>query len=49
MDSLVKKVVDNPTSSPRFGHTITLVCKAKDKAKAVLFGGNFSIFHFLFS
>ena len=25
--------------SPRFGHTITLISKTKDQAKAVLFGG----------
>ena len=38
--TLVKKVNDNSPSAPRFGHTITLVCRAKGRAKAVLFGGN---------
>ena len=32
------KTIDNEMS-PRFGHTITLISKAKDHAKAVLFGG----------
>lgn len=40
---LVKKIVDNQMMNPRFGHTITLVSKVKDKAKAVLFGGNWNI------
>ena len=31
-------VIDNDMS-PRFGHTITLVSKSKEKPKAVLFGG----------
>ena len=37
MESYIK-TIDNDMS-PRFGHTITLVSKAKDRAKAVLFGG----------
>lgn len=36
---LVKKIVDTQNMNPRFGHTITLVSKAKGQAKAVLFGG----------
>ena len=32
------KTIDNEMS-PRFGHTITLISKAKDHSKAVLFGG----------
>ena len=32
------KTIDNDMS-PRFGHTITLISRAKDHAKAVLFGG----------
>jgi len=32
------RILDNEMS-PRFGHTITLISKAKDHAKAVLFGG----------
>ena len=46
--NLVKKIVDNQIMNPRFGHTITLVSKAKDKAKAVLFGGNLTKSLFLF-
>ena len=30
--------IDNEMS-PRFGHTLTLVCKTKGDSKAVLFGG----------
>ena len=37
MEGIIK-TIDNDMS-PRFGHTITLVNKSKDKAKAVLFGG----------
>ena len=36
MEGIIK-IIDNDMS-PRFGHTITLVNKSKDKAKAVLFG-----------
>jgi protein phosphatase len=32
------RTIDNEMS-PRFGHTLTLVCKTKGHAKAVLFGG----------
>ena len=49
MEGIIK-TIDNDMCS-RFGHTITLVNKSKDKAKAVLFGGatgvdgHFSIQH----
>ena len=49
MEGIIK-TIDNDMC-PRFGHTITLVNKSKDKAKAVLFGeatgvdGHFSILH----
>ena len=49
MEGLIK-TIDNDMCS-RFGHTITLVNKLKDKTKAVLFGeatgvdGHFSIQH----
>lgn len=33
-----KEQIDKNINS-RFGHTITLVSKGKDKAKAILFGG----------
>lgn len=38
MDPIIIKTIDNEMI-PRFGHTITLVCKQKGNAKAVLFGG----------
>ncbi len=38
MDNNIIRIINNEMS-PRFGHTITLISKAKDHAKAVLFGG----------
>ena len=38
MDNNIIRILNNEMS-PRFGHTITLISKAKDHAKAVLFGG----------
>lgn len=38
MDNTIIRTIDNEMN-PRFGHTITLISKAKDHAKAVLFGG----------
>jgi hypothetical protein len=37
MDDIIK-IIDNDMT-PRFGHTLTLVCKEKGCEKAVLFGG----------
>lgn len=37
MDDLIKTIDSDMT--PRFGHTLTLVCKTKGHEKAVLFGG----------
>ena len=37
MDNIIKTIDNDMT--PRFGHTLTLVCKEKGKEKAVLFGG----------
>ena len=37
MDSIIKTIDNDMT--PRFGHTLTLVSKAKGQEKAVLFGG----------
>ena len=38
MDNNIIRIINNEMS-PRFGHTITLISKTKDQAKAVLFGG----------
>ncbi len=38
MENTIIRTIDNEMS-PRFGHTITLISRAKDHAKAVLFGG----------
>lgn len=37
MENILKKIDNDMT--PRFGHTLTLVSKAKGNEKAVLFGG----------
>ena len=37
MDDIIKTIDNDMT--PRFGHTLTLVCKAKGQEKAILFGG----------
>ena len=37
MDQIIKTIDNDMT--PRFGHTLTLVCKTKGQEKAILFGG----------
>ena len=37
MDNIIKTIDNDMT--PRFGHTLTFVCKTKGQEKAVLFGG----------
>ncbi len=37
MDNIIKSIENDMT--PRFGHTLTLVCKERGKEKAILFGG----------
>ena len=37
MENIIKTIDNDMT--PRFGHTLTLVCKAKGQEKAILFGG----------
>ena len=38
MDQIIKTIDNDMT--PRFGHTLTLVCKTKGQEKAILFGIN---------
>ena len=37
MEQIIKTIDNDMT--PRFGHTLTLVCKTKGQEKAILFGG----------